>query len=424
MSAGGPTLLESSSQHSLFNSFDTQGFTGLHQMSRSNDSMNHSGDGGGNSAFSDEDLIASLAGFAVEGQTERDLATIKAMLMQQQSAGNSMAGPSGNLNHHHNSFTHNSYSSSSGMNNQHWPMQSPVAATTSWSATASFPWNGNQQQQPHPNTPNLAKSLELYGNGGGNNDYYSMSGGSSGRRRDVSLERNYHFTNGGLSGSRNSSRHGTALPHVRTASGSLSSNNSAAEDMPTPGSSLDMDMGDDDIDAMEEQSTAGPSMPFINGYSGQSRPVDEMEDIQEDRLRESMEDEQQRRKREQQQLQQYPTTNARPSSSSSAPFHNQPQHNPPDSRSAHPSARATDYGSCSPPAQLGACSTTTNKQARSGTHTPINGKTISRPHSASGNHATVTSPVQTRSRSRLQMQQQEALRFTGSPAYGNGGTGS
>ena len=41
------------------------------------------GGGGGNgngNGYSDEDLLASLASFAVEGQTERDLATIKAML--------------------------------------------------------------------------------------------------------------------------------------------------------------------------------------------------------------------------------------------------------------------------------------------------------------------------------------------------------
>lgn len=115
----------------------------------------------GGSGYSDEDLLASLAGFAVEGQTERDLATIKAMLS---SGGGGDQNTAANGRH------------AGGLG---WPMQM------------------QQQQQycsnnPPPNTPTLSKSMELYGNP---SEIYNSNGfpfmQAANRRRDVSLDRSY-----------------------------------------------------------------------------------------------------------------------------------------------------------------------------------------------------------------------------------------
>lgn len=346
----------------------------------------------GNSAFSDDDLIASLAGFAVEGQTERDLATIKSMLLSQHSG-----------NHNQQQFTHNSYNSSNG-GTSHWPMASPAATTTAWT---SFQWNPASGQPP-PNTPTLSKSMELYGNqqqqqqagneyfGGG---FYSNLHSSQGRRRDVSLERPHL-----LSSSRNACRHGRSASI--TSSVNADDQNSVAST--TPGSSLsngfDMDM-EEEITPTNE---AGPSdinppafivqQPHYLQHQPQGMNGNHesngiwMEDIQEDRMRESMED--------------ASTINhhhASTLSSSSYPISPSSAASPFDNRTALSSSGVAEVA---------------NKQWRSNTSTPIPSKPSdnqiqSRPHSSNSFHQPA-SPIQTRSRSRQQLQQQQAaaLRFT------------
>lgn len=107
---------------------------------------------GSNGGFSEDDLLASLASFGVEGQTERDLATIKAML-----------------------------SNGSGANGVH-AFQQAAVAQQGWNAYLQTAGN------PPPNTPTLGKSLELQGM----NIHLGTPSGSSGtRRRDVSLDRDY-----------------------------------------------------------------------------------------------------------------------------------------------------------------------------------------------------------------------------------------
>lgn len=384
MSAGPALLLETPIPHH----FDS---TGHHHTYFAMDSTMGGGNGNAsasNSAFSDEDLIASLAGFAVEGQTERDLATIKSMLLSQQ-----QQYPAGGNQQHQQQqqFTHNSYSSSNG---GVWPMQSP-AATTAWS---SFQWNPASGQPP-PNTPTLSKSLELYGSSAQQQQeyfggaYYSQHlNGSSGRRRDVSLERPHL-----LNSSRNSSRHAR--------SSSITSSVNADDSSTTPGSSLstgfDMDMEEELTPSMN---AAGPStrqqQPAFHQQQGSDGAANNgMEDIQEDSMRESMEDvDQQQQQHNNNHIHApQPTSSISnlPISSSTSIF---------DNRTALSSSRVAE----SPPSSL-------QKQWRSNTSTPqpqsqSNSRTHPRPHSSNG-FLPPTSPPQTRSRSR-QQQQAAALRFT------------
>lgn len=419
MSAGPALLIESPHQQY----FEQLGAG--HHYSSNNVEMDNSNNN--NSAFSDEDLIASLAGFAVEGQTERDLATIKAMLLSQ---------------HHQfpssgNQFTHNSFNSSAGNGGGIWPMQSP-AATSTTSAWSAFNWNPASGQPP-PNTPNLSKSLELYGssangnNLNNNNEYFS----SSARRRDVSLERPHFFNNTSISGrGASSTRHGR--------SSSITSSN-RGDNNSTPGSSLstgfDMDMGEDEV-AQEEQEAeeviAGPSnssntfngyrpaataaaaaVDGGQGYSAGGSNDNGMEDIQEDSMRESLEDAQQyqqQQKYQQQSQAAYPAHHHQPSSSANMNFDN----------------RHAGIAGQSPPLSLAPSLTTMKQQwnsngnnsissRRSNTSTPTlassNGHSISRPNS-SNSTSSASSPPQTRSRSRQQAQAQaqaaNQLRFTSS----------
>ena len=128
-------------------------------------SSSYDSSGGGN-GYTDDDLLASLASFGVEGQTERDLATIKAMMLQN----------GGQLNGH-----------------QYGIMPQNIAQQ-SWSA---FLQNANN---PPPNTPTLSKSLELqhlswqqqqtagFLDAGSS---YGTQSSSNSRRRDVSLDRSH-----------------------------------------------------------------------------------------------------------------------------------------------------------------------------------------------------------------------------------------
>lgn len=408
MSAGPALLIESPHQQY----FEQLGGVAAGHHYSNNVEMENSNN---NSAFSDEDLIASLAGFAVEGQTERDLATIKAMLLSQ---------------HHQfpssgNQFTHNSFNSSAGNGGGIWPMQSPAAATSAWSA---FNWNPASGQPP-PNTPNLSKSLELYGssaNGNNlNNEYFS----SSARRRDVSLERP-HFFNTSTSGrGASSTRHGR--------SSSITSSN-RGDNNSTPGSSLstgfDMDMGEDEVVQEEQEEViAGPSngsntfngyrpaaaaaVDGGQGYSAGGHNHNGMEDIQEDSMRESLEDAQQHQQQQYQQQQ-------------AAPYPAQSSHHHQSSSSANINFdnRHAGIAGQSPPSlppslttmkQWNSNGSSTISSRRSNTSTPTlassNGHSISRPNS-SNSTSSASSPPQTRSRSRQQAQAQaqaaNQLRFT------------
>lgn len=128
---------------------------------------NSDSDGNGD-GFSEEDLLASLAGFGVEGQVERDLATIKAMLSTNSCNNGTvmMPGrPPGSFG---------------------WPLQNNIAF---------------QQQQhclnnPPPNTPTLSKSMDLYGSAP-ESQYFPFNASGS-RRRDVSLDRSYNGTSAGF----------------------------------------------------------------------------------------------------------------------------------------------------------------------------------------------------------------------------------
>ena len=149
--------------HSHFSAMGTTGGDG--SSSVSNGEGNGYGNGNGSSGFSEEDLLASFGCFAVEGQTERDLATIKSMLSSTNSGLNNAIGrPAG--------------AASFG-----WPFQ-----------TATM----QQQQQclnnPPPNTPTLSKSMDLAGNPP-EMQYFGNGfplNGSGSRRRDVSLDRSYN----------------------------------------------------------------------------------------------------------------------------------------------------------------------------------------------------------------------------------------
>ena len=110
--------------------------------------------GGGGGGWSEDDLLASLSSFGVEGEDERNLSTIKAMLASGWGGGNAAAGGIG----------------------------------------TAFNSQGFHSHNPPPNTPTLSKSMELYSsslNGsGGTRAYFDGSNrGESARRRDVSLER-------------------------------------------------------------------------------------------------------------------------------------------------------------------------------------------------------------------------------------------
>lgn len=359
------------------------------------------------SAFSDEDLIASLAGFAVEGQTERDLATIKSMLLSQQQQ------------HHQPSqqqqFTHNSYSSSNG---GMWPMQSPAGnfppSLSAWSAANAAAWNPASGQPP-PNTPTLSKSLELYGSSGGNynNDYFPYGSGS--RRRDVSLERPHLLHS---STSRSSSR------HARSASITSSTANGGAggEEMSTPGSSLstafDMDMEED----IAPPPTAGPSQ-YQRFHMQQQQAGDGaaiamnagMEDIQEDSMRESMEDESCTSSSSQHPNHPHSSSSFSPSSASAIKGSNGKSIF--DNRNAGVAESPHNYrGDANQQWRSSNTSTPTflNNNASSNGHNGTTSSSTSRPHSRNGS-ATPTSPPQTRSRSRQQQAQAQAqagLRFT------------
>jgi len=153
--------------HSHFSAMGTTGGDG--SSSVSNGEGNGYGNGNGSSGFSEEDLLASFGCFAVEGQTERDLATIKSMLSSTNSGLNNAIGrPAG--------------AASFG-----WPFQ-----------TATM----QQQQQclnnPPPNTPTLSKSMDLAGNPP-EMQYFGNGfplNGSGSRRRDVSLDRSYNGSSG------------------------------------------------------------------------------------------------------------------------------------------------------------------------------------------------------------------------------------
>jgi hypothetical protein len=132
------------------------------------------GSNGSGSGYTDDDLLASLASFGVEGQTERDLATIKAMFAAS-SAGNSSDSAK---------FNQGGYTGG-------WAIPQQQQ---SWQQ-----YQYQHQQQPPPNTPTFSKSLELQGGNFDNNGYYpngpyfDISNGqhSSNKRRDVSLDRDY-----------------------------------------------------------------------------------------------------------------------------------------------------------------------------------------------------------------------------------------
>ncbi|CAD6565899.1 MAG: hypothetical protein CYPHOPRED_000088 [Cyphobasidiales sp. Tagirdzhanova-0007] len=139
-----------------------------------------SGHGSGGSGFSDEDLLASLAGFAVEGQTEKDLATIKAMLA---------------------TSSHGFVDPRVHFQQQQYVQQNQWAGwSTSQYQHQHALGNGNHKSQhgggrPPPNTPTMSKSLELQ-SAEAPRSYMSNGNGTSGairapRRRDVSLDRDY-----------------------------------------------------------------------------------------------------------------------------------------------------------------------------------------------------------------------------------------
>ena len=134
-------------------------------MAAGNSGGSESSNGNG---FSEEDLLASLAGFGVEGQVERDLATIKAMLSTNSCSNGTatMPGrPAGSFG---------------------WPLQNNTVF---------------QQQQhclnnPPPNTPTLSKSMDLYGSAP-ESQYFPFNASGS-RRRDVSLDRSYNGSSAGF----------------------------------------------------------------------------------------------------------------------------------------------------------------------------------------------------------------------------------
>lgn len=206
-----------------------------------------------NSGYTDEDLLASLAGFAVEGQTERDLSTIKAMLSQYPQ-----------LAHHHHSQSQLLHCS---------PAQSLAISLPFQQQSNPYGFNNNSYtNDPPPNTPTLNRGLELHGVS--NSEYYkgpaslASSSGSGGgyfpntapgnppsafgpRRRDVSLDRSY---------SASISRQQHFLPSsssfATSAGGPATSPVNSLQNPPLPEMDAEMDMEMEEENQQEE--TAAP----------------------------------------------------------------------------------------------------------------------------------------------------------------------